>query len=116
MTKFLLSLLSLVLLTCNPSTTEVVKQQQPTPTQRRAFDATGKTATVYTTAENTDLRLTQTGQQPFQPAAQPLETEIAVFVNPNKTFQSFMGIGGAITDASAEVFAALPPPRSKKRC
>lgn len=109
MTKFLLPLLSLVLLTCNTSTLEVAKQPQPTPTPRMAFDAAGKTATVYTTAENTDLRLTQTSQQPFQPAAQPLETEVAVFVNPNKTFQNFMGIGGAITDASAEVFAALPP-------
>jgi glucosylceramidase len=30
-----------------------------------------------------------------------------VFVDPNKTFQTFLGIGGAITDASAEVFAKL---------
>jgi glucosylceramidase len=30
-----------------------------------------------------------------------------VFVNPDKTFQTFLGIGGAITDASAEVFAKL---------
>jgi glucosylceramidase len=36
-----------------------------------------------------------------------LETEIAVFVNPEKTFQSYLGIGGAITDASAEVFSKL---------
>jgi glucosylceramidase len=39
--------------------------------------------------------------------AQPNERQICVFVNPNKTFQSFLGIGGAITDASAEVFAKL---------
>ena len=39
---------------------------------------------------------------------QPLETQICIFVNPNKKFQTYLGIGGAITDASAEVFAKLP--------
>ena len=62
---------------------------------------------VYTTAENSDLRLTETGKEKFEPADQPLESEVSVFVNPNKTFQTFWGIGGAITDASAEVFAKL---------
>jgi glucosylceramidase len=33
---------------------------------------------------------------------------VSVFVNPQKRFQEFLGIGGAITDASAEVFAKLP--------
>jgi glucosylceramidase len=40
---------------------------------------------------------------------QPLETQVCIFVNPEKKFQTFMGIGGAITDASAEVFAKLSP-------
>ena len=35
-------------------------------------------------------------------------------VNPNKTFQTFIGIGGAITDASAEVFAKLSEDRQKE--
>ena len=30
------------------------------------------------------------------------------FVNPNKSFQTFLGIGGRSADASAEVFAKLP--------
>ena len=64
-------------------------------------------ARVYTTAENTEQRLTESSSLTFQPATQPLETEIAVFVNPEKTFQSYLGIGGAITDASAEVFSML---------
>ncbi|MDP5170200.1 MAG: glycosyl hydrolase, partial [Bacteroidia bacterium] len=38
---------------------------------------------------------------------QPLETEVAVFVNSRKTYQTMVGIGGAFTDASAEVFADL---------
>ena len=72
------------------------------------FTVKDKKVTVYTTAENTDLRLTKTAESSFAPADQPLESEVSVFVNPNKTFQTFMGIGGAITDASAEVFAKLP--------
>lgn len=67
-----------------------------------------KTATVYTTAVSTNLRLTLTDKLFFQNAKQPLETEVCVFVNPNNTYQTFLGIGGAITDASAEVFAKLP--------
>ena len=62
---------------------------------------------VFTTAENTDLRLTPTNNLNFIPSQQPVESEISVFVNPTQSFQNFMGIGGAITDASAEVFAKL---------
>lgn len=66
-----------------------------------------KEVIVYTTAENTDFKLTPTASVKFASAGQPLETEISVFVDPTKTFQTFIGIGGAITDASAEVFAKL---------
>ena len=72
------------------------------------FTTEGKTVTVYTTAENTELRLTQTATRSFEPAEQARETEVAIFVNPDKSFQTFWGIGGALTDASAEVFAKLP--------
>ena len=51
--------------------------------------------------------MTQTDKLVFVPTGQPLESEISVFVEPKKTFQTFLGIGGAITDASAEVFAKL---------
>jgi glucosylceramidase len=66
-----------------------------------------KTLQVYTTAKDTELRLTKTNTQNFKKKVQPLETEIAIFVNPKKTFQKYLGIGGAITDASSEVFATL---------
>ncbi len=72
------------------------------------FSVDGKTVQVFTTAENTDLRLSATSKKTFEPANQPLETEVSIFVNPNKTFQTFFGIGGAITDASSTVFATLP--------
>jgi glucosylceramidase len=66
-----------------------------------------KTLQIYTTAKETELKLTKTSEQKFKNKEQALETEIAVFVNPEKTFQEFLGIGGAITDASSEVFSTL---------
>jgi glucosylceramidase len=51
-------------------------------------------------------RLTKTDNLQFTDLNQPLETQLCVFVNPTKTFQTYLGIGVAITDASA-VFAKL---------
>jgi len=73
---------------------------QPSPQRRQV--------TVYTTAENTNHRLSPTGTVSFKPLAQPLETQICVFVDPAKQFQTILGVGGALTDASAETFAKLP--------
>lgn len=67
-----------------------------------------KSITVYSTALGTEQRLSVTDKLNFTKAVQPLESEISVFVNPAKKFQTFIGIGGAITDASAETFAKLP--------
>ena len=64
---------------------------------------------LYTTASNTDHRLTLTENLKFKETPQPIESEVSVFVNPQKQYQSFIGIGGAITDASAEVFAKAFP-------
>ncbi|KAF0199859.1 MAG: glucosylceramidase [Bacteroidetes bacterium] len=69
---------------------------------------------VYTTADNSDYRLTQTATLEFSETGQPFETEICVFVDPSRTFQTFLGIGGAITDASAETFYKLPEKRQKE--
>ncbi len=82
-------------------------QGQEASKKQSDFITNGKNIAVYTTADSTKLRLTQTDNLVFVAAGQPLETEICVFVTPQKTFQTFMGIGGAITDASAEVFAKL---------
>ena len=69
---------------------------------------------VYTTAKETNERLSASATALFAPAGQPFETQICVFVDPTKKFQTFMGIGGAITDASAEVFAALSPEKQQE--
>jgi len=72
------------------------------------FSTKNKSVTVYTSADSTSFRLSKTDSNlQFSEMKQPLETQICVFVNPDKKFQTFLGIGGAITDASAEVFAKL---------
>jgi glucosylceramidase len=71
-------------------------------------DLSAKKIDVYTTALNTDHRISRTAQPGFKLLPQPVEGEISVFVDPARTFQSFMGIGAALTDASAEVYAKLP--------
>ncbi|MEO7975950.1 glycoside hydrolase family 30 protein [Flavobacterium sp.] len=81
--------------------------QQKIKKQIQEFSKKNKNITVYTTADNTKLRLTPTDNLSFTPSKQPIETEISVFVEPSKKFQTFMGIGGAITDASAEIFDGL---------
>ncbi|MBW6490081.1 MAG: glycosyl hydrolase [Lentimicrobium sp.] len=67
----------------------------------------GNKTAVYTTAMDTDLRLVKGEDSEFTDFGQPLETQICVFVDPTKTFQEYLGIGGAITDASAETFYKL---------
>jgi glucosylceramidase len=63
---------------------------------------------VYSTAENTSLRLSPTDSVELTDFGQPLETQPCIFIDPDKSFQTFMGIGGALTDASAETYAKLP--------
>lgn len=84
-----------------------VFSQAKSQKQQQEFSAKNKKITVYTTAENSNLKLTSTDNLVFSTSKQPLETETSVFVEPSKKFQKFIGIGGAATDASAEVFAKL---------
>ena len=68
------------------------------------------TVQIFTTAKGTDLRLSLTGTAAMRPADQALESDVSIFVYPELTFQQLHGIGGAVTDASAEVFAKLSAP------
>ena len=74
----------------------------------------GKKLVVYLTAQATDARLTLSQTSVFAAQRQPLETEYVVYVNPNKSFQEYLGVGGAITDAAAETFAKLTPSNQQK--
>src|SRR6201996_6721062 len=78
------------------------------------YSAANKTVKVYVTAKGTDKRLSQTETLHFTDKPQPVETEVAVFVDPSKTFQTMLGIGGALTDASAETFYKLPKDKQQE--
>jgi glucosylceramidase len=73
--------------------------------------ATGadREVSVVITAQNTTFRLSKAVQLRLIPQGQPLETQPCIFLDTTKSFQTFLGIGGALTDASAETFAKLPP-------
>ena len=89
----------------------VVAMSQPGKTKlspASLFNTKGKKIVVYTTADSTNLRLAATDTLNFKQFGQPLETQVCVFIDPSKTYQTFVGIGGALTDASAETFAKLP--------
>ena len=74
----------------------------------------GDRVIVYTTADSANLRLSLTDTLVFSEKGQPTEGEIMVFVDPAKTFQNFIGIGGAITDATAETFYKLPKDKQQE--
>ena len=101
--NFKLVFLLLLVTACKDSNVvESTLQSKPLNSIEKNYNK--KTLQVFVTAKDTDLRLTKISEQTFTNKVQPLETEIAIFVNPNKKFQEYLGIGGAITDASSEVF------------
>jgi glucosylceramidase len=83
-------------------------QRRRAPAAQRRFSFEGRKVTVYTTAANTDYRISPTAAPSFKRMGQPLETQVCVFVDPSRTYQTMLGIGGALTDAAAETFARLP--------
>ena len=86
----------------------------PAPDGPGAPGLVGKRAVVYTTADSTKLRLTPADTLTFQEAGPLSEAEVYVFVDPRRTLQTMLGIGGALTDAAAETFAKLPPERQQQ--
>jgi len=100
-TKIILGLAILSFAAC---TNKPASKQAETPVQ----GIFPEKAEIFTTAKDTTLRLSKTAEVAFKDFGQPLETQVCVFVDPTRTFQTFIGIGGAFTDASAEVFAKLP--------
>ncbi|MGV8946091.1 MAG: glycoside hydrolase family 30 protein [Lutibacter sp.] len=96
----IISLSLIAFIGCTPKEKAVLNAEEP-------IVAINKTAVVYTSAHSTNLKLTLTDSLVFHDAKQPLETESAILVDPNKQFQTFLGIGAALTDASAETFYKL---------
>jgi glucosylceramidase len=95
-------------------TGQLSEAAEANPETVKRFAVDDKKVAVYTTAANSDYRITATETLSFKPLAQPVESQICVFVEPTKTFQTFLGIGAALTDSSAETFAKLPADKQKE--
>jgi glucosylceramidase len=69
---------------------------------------------VYVTAKGTGQGLAKVGGVELVDKMPPVESEENIFVDPSKTFQTVLGIGGALTDAAAETFYKLPPAKQQE--
>ena len=79
-----------------------------------AAENSDKPISVYLTAKDTGQLLARTADLGFVAMPQPAEQEPCIFVDPTKTFQTLLGIGGALTDAAAETFYKLPKDKQQE--
>lgn len=103
-----------ILAACN---NEAKKADASTPdatTGGSTYSTEGKKVTVYLTADSNNYRLTAIDTVEFKEMGQPVETQICVFVDPGKKYQSFFGIGAALTDAAAETFYKMPKDKQQE--
>ena len=99
MKKLLIAGMVLQLLSC--------KEETKRAATTASFSTENKKVVVYTTADSTTYRLTVTDTLSFKEMGQPFETQLCVFVDPVRTYQTYLGVGAALTDASAETYAKL---------
>jgi glucosylceramidase len=72
------------------------------------------TARVYVTAKDTGQRLAKADDLSFVDMPQPGEKQETIFVDASKTYQTVLGVGGALTDAAAETFYKLPKDKQQE--
>jgi len=103
--KFLLALSLMIFFSCNQKTktSEVTNEENAVQVKNLST----MKSEIYTTAHDTLLKLNLTGSLEFNEFQQPKETDASIIVDPTKTFQTFLGIGAALTDASAETYYKL---------
>ncbi len=73
-----------------------------------------RVAKQYTTSQTGDLRLSYVGELQFENHPQAVGVKNSIFINQDKKFQTVLGIGGALTDASAETFFKMPVAKQKE--
>lgn len=102
---FLFLATSFTIFSCKEQSKEADTNKTATGT---AYSTEGKNVLVYTTADSSAYRLSLTDTLQFEEKGQPFENEVMVFVDPAKSFQTYFGVGAALTDASAETFYKMP--------
>jgi glucosylceramidase len=73
-----------------------------------------KAARIYVTDREAGRRLSETNPALFAPLEQPEEHTPTIMLDASKRFQTIVGIGGALTDASAETFFKMPAEQQKE--
>ncbi len=101
-TQILLSTFILIQLSCSSSKT----------TDGKTAASHHNKIKVFTTAENTNWKLSLSNDLISNNTQKT--SGVSIIVDTEKTDQTFLGIGGAITDASAEVFAKLSPKKQQE--
>ena len=107
-----LVLIGLLLSSCKPKKPETTNIQ--IEKEANSLNLAAMKSHVYTTAHSTNLKLTITDSVEFRAFKQPLEVDASIVVDPSNEFQTFLGIGGALTDAAAETFYKLSEANQNK--
>ncbi len=103
--------LALALASCQPEAAQppAEPETQPGALKDLAIHPLPDSIAWVLTAEGSEARLSPQPAIAFEEGRQTREDEISLFVFPQSQHQEILGIGGAITDASSEVFAQLEP-------
>ncbi|MGP8198201.1 MAG: glycoside hydrolase family 30 protein [Limisphaerales bacterium] len=83
-------------------------------TSQGASRHSAKHVEFFLTARGTAQRLAKAGEEELTDKLPLVEKEEYIFVDPSKTFQTVLGIGGALTDAAAETFHKLPQAKQQE--
>jgi len=100
-----------MVLTICMACTRMQKHKPGEPSDQRNQMGFPERASLYLSSENTGDRLTLKGELIFAVIEQSEQSEQSspiIKLDKEKTFQSIVGFGGALTDASAETMAKLP--------
>lgn len=81
------------------------------PVSVARYTAPATPVAVYTSAEGAAQQMARAQVAAVAPGHTLTEVENSIFVDPTRQFQEVLGIGGAITDSSAETFAKLDKAR-----
>lgn len=79
-----------------------------------AEEQSPRAAGVYITAKDTGQKLARVADLNFIDMPQPGEKQETIFVDASKTYQTVLGVGGALTDAAAETFYKLPKDKQQE--
>lgn len=93
----------------------IAQAQDPASGAVKRYESPALTkATVFVTAADTPDRLHAGDPLQFKDLPSLDEGMLCVILDPTRRYQTIVGFGGALTDASAETFAKLPAPKQQE--